>query len=259
MQKLRIIIGAIVLISGVFFAVMSLIGTLDSTIKVIAIGVIFIGGLTWFLMQMQDPQRPKEEAQKTKKDIHQKPFAKEDELIEYIRTNVLISNTCSTRRYNNKNINLEALVHDLSKFYDGHFSWSKPTRIQFDDVIAIANDESIVVFIKGVNNLVVKVHVPIDESDVESGLARASVSPLGNVSEDELIDGGSFGRINPGLALRKALRGKDATLEALNQLGRRLEGSIAKYIDDRIRNNRSSQQSESLDMIYMRNLRNWRT
>jgi hypothetical protein len=48
-------------------------------------------------------------------------------------------------------------------------------------------------------------------------------------------------------------------IEALKQQGRRLEESIAKYIDEHIRNNQSSQKSESLDMIHLRNLRNWRT
>lgn len=80
MQIFRKIIGAVVLISGVFFVVISLIGTVNSTIRVMAIGVIFIGGVIWFLMQMEDLQKPKEEAQKPKKGNPQKPFAKEDYL-----------------------------------------------------------------------------------------------------------------------------------------------------------------------------------
>jgi hypothetical protein len=128
-----------------------------------------------------------------------------------------------------------------------------------NNIISLINDESIVVLIKGVNNIVVKVHVPVDTSEVKTALAGAALSALGNMAEDELIDGGSFGRINPGVALRKALRDRDTMIEALKQQGRRLEESIAKYIDEHIRNNQSSQKSESLDMIHLRNLRNWRT
>jgi hypothetical protein len=210
MQISRKIIGAVVLISGVFFVVTSFIGTVNSTIRVISLGVTLIGGGIWFLTQMGDLQKPKEEAQKPKKDNPRKPFAKEDELIKYIRANVLISNTCSTRRYNNRIINFDGLVKDISDFYEANFKWSKPTRIQFDNIISIINDESIVVLIKGVNNFVVKVHAPGDP-------------------------------------------------RALKQQGSRLEELIVKYIDDHIRHNQSSQKSESLDMIDLRSLRNWRT
>ena len=210
-------------------------------------------------MQYVDPKKQNDEEQKPKKDDSQKPFAKEDELIQYIRSNVLISNTCSTSRYNNKNINLEDLIQDISDFYVRNFNWSKPTRIQFDNNISLVNDESIVVLIKGVNNIVVKVHVPVDESDVKAELVGVSQSALGKMSEDDLIVGGSFGRINPGLALRKASRDRGMTIDALKQQRHRLEESIAKYIDDHIRNNQPSQKNEPLDMIYMRNLRNWRT
>jgi len=258
MQIFRKIIGAVALISGVFFVVMSLIGTVNSTIRVISLGVTLIGGGIWFLRQMGDLQKPKDEAQTPKKDNPRKPFAKEDELIKYIRYNVLISNTCSTRRYNNRIINFDGLVNDISDFYEAHFKWSKPTRIQFDNIISIINDESIVVLIKGVNNFVVKVHAPVDTSEMKTELAGTASSELGTTTRDALIVGGSFGRINSGVALMQALREKDMTVEALKQQGR-LEESIVKYIDDHIRHNQSSQKSESLDMIDLRSLRNWRT
>jgi len=259
MQILRKIIGASVLISGSIFVVMSFIGTFNSTMRVISLGVVFIGGGIWFLMQMEDVQKPNKEVQKPKKDSPRKPFAKEDELIKYIRTNVIISNICSTRRYNNKNVNIDGLVQGISDVYEGHFKWSKPTRIQFDNIISIFNNESIVVLIKGVNNIVVKVHVPVDTSDVKTELVGTALSASGNTAWDELIVGRSFGRNNSGVALMQALREKDMTVEALRQQGRRLEESIVKYIDDHIRNDQTSQKSESLDMINLRSLRNWRT
>jgi len=259
MQILRKMIGAGVLISGFIFVIMSFIGTVNSTMRVISLGVVFIGGGVWFLMQMGNMQKPNEEAHTPQKDIARKPFDKEDELIRYIRTNVLISNTCSTRRYNNKNINLDGLVQDIIDFYERQFKWSKPTRIQFDNIISIINNESIVVLIKGVSNLVVKVHVPVDTSDAKTELAGTASSASGNMAWDELIVGRSFGRNNSGLALMQALRAKDITVEALRQQGRRLEESIVKYIDDHIRNNQASQKNESLDMINLRSLRNWRT
>ncbi len=259
MQMLRKIIGAIVLISGVFFVVMSLIGTVNSTMRVISLGVICIGGGVWFLMQMEDVQKSKGEVQQPKKDNPRKPFAREDELIRYIRTSVLISNTCSTRRYNNKNINLDGLIQGLSDFYEGYFKWSKPTLIQFDNIISIINNESIVVVIKGVSNIVVKVHVPVDTSEMKTELVEAASAALGNMAWDALIVGRSFGKSNSGVALGQALREKDMTAEALKQQARRLEESIVKYIDDHIRNNQTSQKSESLDMINLRSLRNWRT
>jgi len=80
MQIFRKIISAVVLISGAFFVVLSLIDTVSSTIRVISLGVALIGGGIWFLMQMERLQKPKEEAQKPKKDNPRKPFAKEDEL-----------------------------------------------------------------------------------------------------------------------------------------------------------------------------------
>ncbi len=259
MQIFRKIIGAVVLISGVFFVIMNIIGKVNNTVRILAVGVMFIGGGIWFLMQKEDFKNPKAAPQKPKKDISQKPFANEDEMIEYIRTNVLISNTCATSRYNNKNINFDGLVQDLCDFYEGHFKGSKPTRIRFDNIVSISNDECIVVLIKGVNNIMVKVHAPFYASEVKTGLGGAALTALGNMTEDELIGGGSFGRINPAVALRKAsLRERDTTVETLKQQGHRLEELIAKHIDDHIRNNKSS-QSESLDMLYMRNLRNWRT
>jgi hypothetical protein len=259
MQIFRKIIGAVVLISGAFFLVMSLIGTVNSTIRVISLGVTLIGGGIWFLTQMEGLQKPKEEAQKPKINNPRKPFAKEDELIKYIRTNVLVSNTCSTRRYNNKNINFDSLVQDLCDFYEAHFKWSKPTRLQFDNIISIVNDESIVVLIKGVNNFVVKVHVPVDPSEMKTELVGTTSSALGNTALDESIARRSFGRVNSGVAFMQALRKKDMTVEASERQGCRLEESIVKYIDDRIRNNQSSQKNESLDMIDLRSLRNWRT
>jgi hypothetical protein len=259
MQILRKIIGAIVLISGAFFAVMSFMGTVNSTIRVISLGVIFIGGGVWFLMQMEDAHKPKEEVQRPKKDDPRKPFAKEDELIRYIRTSVLISNTCSTRRYNNKNINLDGLVQGLSDFYEAHFQWSKPTRVQFENIISIINNKSIVVLIKGVSNIVVKVHVPVDTSEMKNELVGTASSALGNKAWDALIVGRSFGTSNSGVALGQALREKDMTVEALKQQARCLEESIVKYIDNHIKNNQTSQKSESLDMINLRSLRNWRT
>jgi hypothetical protein len=259
MKIFRKIIGASVLISGVFFVVTSIMGTVNNTMRVISLGFTLIGGGVWFLTQMEGLQKPKEEAQKTKKNNPRKQFAKEDELIQYIRTNVLISNTCSTRRYNNKKINFDGLVRDISDFYESHFKGAKATRIHFDNIISIANDESIVVLIKGVNNFVVKVHVPVNAHEMKSDLVGAASKALGNITRDELIAGLSSDRANFGVALKPALREKDMTLEALTQQGRRLEESIVKYIDDHIRNNQSSQKSESLDMIDLRSLRNWRT
>jgi hypothetical protein len=257
MPIFRKIIAAVVLSSGGFFVVMSLLGTVNSTIKVLSLGVTLIGGGIWFLTQMGGLQKPKEEAQKPPKDNPRKPFAKEDELIKYIRTNVLISNTCSSRRYNNRNINFDGLVKDISDFYEAHFKWSKPARIQFDNIISIINDESIVVLIKGVNNFVVKVHVP-DTSEMKTELLGTASSALGNMASDALNVRLGSGRINAGSALRQAPE-KGMTDEALKQQGRRLEESIVKYIDDHIRHNQSSKISESLDMIDLRSLRNWRT
>lgn len=259
MRILRKITGAIVLISGVFFAVMSFIGAVNSTIRVISLGVILIGGGAWFLMQMEDLQKPKEDSQKPKKDDPRKPSTKEDALIQYIRANVLISNACSTRNYTNKKINFDGLVQDLSNFYEVHFKWPRPTQIQFDNIISIVNEESIVVFIKGTNNFVVKVHVPVDTNEVKTELVGTGSSASGNMAWDDLIAGRSFGRTNSGVALRQALREKNMVVEALKQQGRRLEETIVRYIDDHIRNNQSSQKSESLDMINLRSLRNWRT
>ncbi len=259
MKIFRKIIGAVVLISGVFFVVTSLRGTVNSTIRVISLGVAFIGGGAWFLSQTGDLQKPKEAAQRPPKDDPRKPFDKEDELIKYIRTNVLISNTCSTRRYNNRNINFDGLVKDISDFYEAHFKWSKPTRIQFDNIISIINDESIVVLIKGVNNFVVKVHAPIDTSEMKTELVGTASSALGNMASDAPIVGRSCGRMNSSVALRQAPREKDMTVEALKQQRRRLEESIVKYIDGHVKNNQSSQKSKPLDMIDLRSLRNWRT
>lgn len=258
MKILRAIIGAIVLISGAFFAVMSLMGTANTSMRGMVIGIIFVGGALWFLMQMADPQRPKEAAQKPKKEHHQKPSAKEDELIKYIRANILVSNTCSTRRYNNRNIDFDRLVEDLSHFYEEHFKWSKPTRIQFENIVSIINNESIVVLIKGVNNIVVKVHVPVDAREAKPELVGAASPALGNIARDELIAVRRFGRMNSGAAPRPALGEKDTTVEVLMQKGRSLEESIVKYIDDHVRNNQSSQKCESLDMINLRSLKNWR-
>jgi hypothetical protein len=258
MQMLRKIIGAIVLISGVFFAAMSLIGTANSTTRIISLGVILIGGGIWFLMQIEDAQKQKKEGQKFQKYDPRIPFAKEDELIKYIRSNVLISNACSSRRYNNKNVNIDGLVQGISDFYEGQFKWSKPNRIQFDNIISIINNESIVVFIKGVSNVVIKVHVPVDASDVKTELVGKASSASGKMDWDALLAGRS-GRSDSAVAIGQALREKEMTVEALRQKARCLEESIVKYIDDHIRNNQSSQKSESLDMINLRSLRNWRT
>jgi hypothetical protein len=175
--------------------------------------------------------KAKRRASKTPKDNPRKPFAKEDELIKYIRTNVLISNTCSTRRYNKRNINFDGLVKDISDFYEAHFKWSKPTRIQFDNIISIINDESIGVLIKGVNNFVVKVHAPIETSEMKTDFVGTS-SALGDMASDASIVGRSYGRMNSSVPLRQAPREKDMTVEALKQQGRRLEESFAKYFDD---------------------------
>jgi len=259
MQIFRKIIGAVLLTSGVFFVVMSLMGTLNSTIRVISLGVTLIGGGIWFLSQMEGLQNPKENAQKSKKDNPRKPFDKEDELIKYIRANVLVSNTCSTRRYNNKNINIDGLVQDLSDFYEAHFKWPKPTRIQFDNIISIINDESIVVLIKGVNNVVVKVHAPVDTREMETELVGTASSASGSMAQDALNAGRSPGRVTSGVAFMQTLREKNMTVEAPKQQGCRLEESIVRYIDDHIRNNQSSKKNESLDMIDLHSLRNWRT
>ncbi|HXY55485.1 MAG TPA: hypothetical protein VEM40_12525 [Nitrospirota bacterium] len=259
MQILRIIIGTVVLISGVFFVVSGPLDTVHSPVRIAAIGVILIGGVIFFLMQLVDSQKPNVEAQKPKKNNSQKPIAKEDELIQYIHSNVLMSNTCSTSRYNTKNINLEDLIQDISDFYERNFKWLKPIRIEFDNIISLVNDDSIVVLIKGVNNVVVKVHVPVEESDVKTELVGVAQSASGNTFGDDLIVGESSGRINPGLALKKASRGRNTTADALKQQRHRLEESIAKYIDDHLRNNQPSQKNEPLDMMYLRNLRNWRT
>jgi hypothetical protein len=259
MQMLRKIIGAIVLISGVFFAAMSLIGTANSTTRIISLGVILIGGGIWFLMQIEDAQKQKKEGQKFQKYDPRIPFAKEDELIKYIRANVLVSHTCSNRRYNNKNINIDDLVQDLCDFYEAHFKWPKPTRIRFDNIISIINDESIVVLIKGVNNIVVKVHAPVDTREMETELVGTASSVSGSMARDALNAGRSPGRVNSGVAFMQTLREKNMTVEAPKQQGCSLEESIVKYIDDHIRDNQSSKKNESLDMIDLRNLRNWRT
>lgn len=257
MPIFRKIIGAVVLISGGFFVVMSLLGTVNNGIKALSLGIMLIGGGIWFLTQMGGLQQPKEGAQKPPKDNLQKPFAREDELKKYIRTNVLISNTCSSRRYNNRNIDFDGLVKDISDFYEAHFKWSKPSRIQFDNIISIINDESIVVLIKGVNNLVVKVHVP-DTNEMKTELVGTASSALGNMARDALVVGRGSGRINAGSALWQAPE-KGMTDEALKQQGCGIEESIVKYIDDHIRHNQSSKISESLDMVDLRRLRNWRT
>jgi len=259
MQIFRRIIGLVVLTSVVFFAVSGPINTVDSTIRLGAIGVIFIGGIMWFLMQIAGSQKPNKEAQKPQKNNFQKPSAKEDELIQYIRSNVVVSDTCSTSRYNNKHINLECLVQDISNFYVRNFNWPKPTQIQFDNIISLVNDESIVVLIKGVNNIVVKVHVPDDIREVKTSVSVGALLAEGHMSEDDLIAGGGSGRINLGLAIRKELSDRKTSVEALRQHRRRLEESIAKYIDEHIRNDQSSQKNETVDMMYLRNLRNWRT
>ena len=213
----------------------------------------------WFLLEISGSQKPKKEAQKAKKNSSQKPFTKEDELIQYIRSNVLISNTCSTSRYNKKHIDLECLVQDISDFYMRNFNWPKPTQIQFDNIISLVNEESVVALIKGINNIVVKVHVPDDIGEEKNGPAVGALSAEGNVSGDDLISGGGSGRINSGLAMKKELRNRNMSVEALRQRRLRLEESIAKYIDEHIRNDQPSQKNETLDMMYLRNLRNWRT
>lgn len=258
MQIFRKIIGAAVLISGVFFIVMSLTGTVNGTIRIGSLGVALIGGGIWLLTQREGLQKSQEGAQKPPKDNPRKPFAKEDELIKYIRANVLFSNTCSTRRYNNRNINFDGLVQDICDFYEAHFKWPKPTQIQFDNVISIINDEIIVVLIKGVNNVVVKVHAP-DTREMKTELVGTASSAAGNMARDALIAGRSPGRVNSGVAFMQTLREKGMTVESQKQQGCRLEESIVQYIDDHIRNNQSSQKNELLDKIDLRSLRNWRT
>jgi hypothetical protein len=256
----RRIIGGIVLISGAFYAISGLTNTFSISARVVAIGVIFTGGVTWFLMQLNGSQTQREELKEPTRDYPQKPLAKEDELIHYIRSNILISNTCSTSRYNNKNINFDGLVQDISDFYVKNLNCSKPSRIQFDNVVSLVSDKGIVVLIRGVNNLVVKVHVPADTSEEKDELVRSAPLALEKMISDKSIDGGSLGRINPGLALRKSLRDNgDKASEALKQQRRRLEGSIAKYIDNHIKDRQSAETREPVDMIYLRNLRNWRT
>jgi hypothetical protein len=278
MQISRKIVGFVALISGVIFAIRGLPGKAENGIGIFVIGYLLIGIGIWFLKKKEEMQRPKEEMQRPKEEIQrpkeeiqrpkeeiqeitednpQKPFTKEDELIKYIRTNIIDSNTCCSRKYTNMNINFDVLLQGLSEYYKRHFKWSEPTRIQFDNNISIMNKESIVVLIGDTNNCLVKVHVPVDTSEVKADLKGAPSSTLGNMAwDDKSFIRHRFGRVNSGVALRTALREKDLTVEALKQQGRCLEESIATYIDKQIRKHQLSQVNEPI--VHLRRLRNWR-
>jgi hypothetical protein len=284
MQKFRKIICSVAFISGVIFVMMGLPRKTENGIGIFVIGYLFIGLGIWFLKKKESAQRPKESAQRPKEsaqrpkesaqrlkeavqrpkeavqapieDRPQQPFIKEDELIKYIRTNILDSNTCCSRKYTNMNINFDILLQWLSDYYKKHFKWPAPTTIQFDNSLSIVNKESIVVLVGDANNCVVKVHVPVDTSEAKAGLKGAASSTLGNAACDELIIGRSLGRVNSGVALRTAPREKEITVEALKQQGRCLEESIAAYIDKQIRKNQFCRVNEPI--VYLRKLRDWR-
>lgn len=143
---------------------------------------------------------------------------------------------CATRKYTNKQVNFELLYQELSDYFMGAMQCASVQKMAINSDTAIVADGCIVYMQGDPDNCIIRVHMPVDTSDVKLDVGGAMANAVGEMITSKILVGRSFGKIKAYHSLKDAAMDNEHMVNRMIAEGKNVENQVANFIDNFVTN-----------------------